>query len=581
MKFFTYKNKINHYVFIVTIILLFIILFSTSSVSAVTNTIYKFDDGTVNLDIQKHHDVVIEAIGKFVYSIAGYVENIVAKIFGKVIGTNTFPWADRILFNTIPFLDVNYISPSNGSLYLDYYGNKTLIGNVIQNIYYVVFTISILFFTVSIGIMALKLAISSIADEKAKYKQAIQNWIFAIILIFTSHYLISFIFFVNEKLVEVASNLLESNIEESGVVVKISPISLSNDEVKKVAKRAISEAFENIVSVTEFTNDNIVVDYGDKDGKSRKIHATISVDSKADHVWEVWNWGDSKFSINIDELEFKDDYYVLFCSYMASLTLNTDYMENFTGIHDYQALRAKYKTEWKSGGLGYLWSAGHRVQYAFEKITGWIGGNEVEKKAMQKIMSDAAILTLMSDEVIEDYNNKYGTDIAISSMDEAKTYYFLAYENSDNEVEYSLLDIGINIKLGTARTIGMIVGHFSNDESPAIKNENGVEVINGYLNAVLDVWANNNSVGAQRDLFTNLGKFFKNLAYGPYYNAKEEIEGFTSAQFNVIPALLYVIFVVQSIMYLISYVRRLFYIVILALFSPLVIVFDFVTKVTV
>ena len=136
MKFFTYKNKINHYVFIVTIILLFIILFSTSSVSAVTNTIYKFDDGTVNLDIQKHHDVVIEAIGKFVYSIAGYVENIVAKIFGKVIGTNTFPWADRILFNTIPFLDVNYISPSNGSLYLDYYGNKTLIGNVIQNIYY-------------------------------------------------------------------------------------------------------------------------------------------------------------------------------------------------------------------------------------------------------------------------------------------------------------------------------------------------------------------------------------------------------------------------------------------------------------
>ena len=80
-------------------------------------------------------------------------------------------------------------------------GTNTIFGSIIQNIYNTIFTISIAFFGVVVGIMALKLAISSIASEKAKYKQAITNWLLALILLFTAHYLISFIFFVNEKMV--------------------------------------------------------------------------------------------------------------------------------------------------------------------------------------------------------------------------------------------------------------------------------------------------------------------------------------------------------------------------------------------
>ena len=66
------------------------------------------------------------------------------------------------------------------------------------------------------------------------------------------------------------------------------------------------------------------------------------------------------------------------------------------------------------------------------------------------------------------------------------------------------------------------------------------------------------------NLLTDLALFFK------YYL-------FAGGQ--IIMAFLYAIFIVQSLMYLISYLKRLFYIVTLALFAPLIVVFDFVTKI--
>lgn len=56
--------------------------------------------------------------------------------------------------------------------------------------------------------MAIRIAISTIASEKAKYKEAIVHWATALILLFAMHYVISFVFYLNEQLVEVASSMV-------------------------------------------------------------------------------------------------------------------------------------------------------------------------------------------------------------------------------------------------------------------------------------------------------------------------------------------------------------------------------------
>ena len=56
------------------------------------------------------------------------------------------------------------------------------------------------------------------------------------------------------------------------------------------------------------------------------------------------------------------------------------------------------------------------------------------------------------------------------------------------------------------------------------------------------------------------------------------ITGWSPSKISVTGALLYTIFVFQSILYLFSYLKRFFYIVILAIFAPIIVLFDFLGK---
>ncbi len=84
------------------------------------------------------------------------------------------------------------------------------------------------------------------------------------------------------------------------------------------------------------------------------------------------------------------------------------------------------------------------------------------------------------------------------------------------------------------------------------------------------------------DLIANLGAFFKKAAFT--YNTKtnddgtEEITGWRASKISVTGALLYAIFVFQSCIYFLTYVKRLFYIIMLSMFGPLVVIYDFFLK---
>ena len=75
-------------------------------------------------------------------------------------------------------------------------------------------------------------------------------------------------------------------------------------------------------------------------------------------------------------------------------------------------------------------------------------------------------------------------------------------------------------------------------------------------------------------MIENLGEYFKRNSY------YVDIEGgkWSPTTFNVIPSILYCVFVLQSFMFLFSYIKRLLYVVILSMLGPVTVIYDYIAK---
>lgn len=153
-------------------------------------------------------DKLLNLLGHAFYGLGRAIQFLVTAVVKMLSSINQFPWADKVIFNGVSLLDVNFINPAKNSLFMDNSSKLTTIGTTVRNVYFTGLSISLGFLGIIVAVMAIRLAISSIGSEKAKYKEAIVHWATAIILIFGMHYLISFIFYMNEQLVEVASNIV-------------------------------------------------------------------------------------------------------------------------------------------------------------------------------------------------------------------------------------------------------------------------------------------------------------------------------------------------------------------------------------
>ncbi len=113
-----------------------------------------------------------------------------------------FPFPDQIVFNKIALLDPNFINPAEGSI-------SQMVGGLISKTYYSFFTLAITVFVIAAMVIGIKLAISSLAAEKAQYKKALNNWIIGIVLLFVIHYIMAGVFYLNEEIVKGVGNTTE------------------------------------------------------------------------------------------------------------------------------------------------------------------------------------------------------------------------------------------------------------------------------------------------------------------------------------------------------------------------------------
>ncbi len=204
-------------VIIIAVIIGIIIVPHFNYIFAAINENYSGTEVITSMNVTGDEDsnILTKAIFWLINTCASIGESLLTS-FAKVLasvgdgdtGAALMPWADAIIYNGVPALDVNFINPSAGSF-------SSIISDVIAKLYYTIFSISITFFTVAVLIMAIKLATTAIAAEKARYKETVADFVISLILIFSIHYFISFCFYLNESLVKVAFGIVDNQLSGS------------------------------------------------------------------------------------------------------------------------------------------------------------------------------------------------------------------------------------------------------------------------------------------------------------------------------------------------------------------------------
>ena len=136
-----------------------------SQYSDTSNTFESTEEDATSL-LSIFADVVLP----IVFPIVTAIESLVSFFMRILTGEYMFPWGDKIVFNTIPLLDVNFINPSEGSLFMGANQQFTVVGDIVRNVYFSILGICLVFLGVCVAITGIKLALSSNTHEKEKYK---------------------------------------------------------------------------------------------------------------------------------------------------------------------------------------------------------------------------------------------------------------------------------------------------------------------------------------------------------------------------------------------------------------------------
>ena len=591
---------------VVAIFLLFLVLFPFSvNVYAEVNQEYG-DNGSVqesDLDGKMKNNVLLDAIAQLIYALASWVEYLVGAAFQMLTGANMFPWADRVIFNTIPFLDVNFLNPASGSLFETTSGESTPLANIVVSIYSTVFTLAVAFLGVVVGLMAIKLAVSSLASEKAKYKEALMKFLFSIVALFGMHYAMAFIFYINESLVEMASTILTNNLE--GQTLAFDLIVDNDVRVDNFLEKQNGEG--GIPTILNFFGMNV--------NSSTPLGPTETVDFN-----EVKNFisDDTPVSTEIDGVAVEGASNKEIAGYLLA---NRTY--------------AEWRMADANGGKGRPW---YREVASFF----WTAEND-EKTSLGYLYADINLIRdLESIKIIEDMLNNSSTredfektrfyEVEIEKAKQSIEGYLEVEENKEEKELYDAIksiererEESGNANLKEREYNEALLNYYNfkyANVSPVDENNAGfisfkeqylstgvgvadfesvdtdvettvqqksdylwqhVQDTRSYYKLLVDASkifvTGEMSRNDPKTLISSMGQYFKDAAWSYETDDDGNIKGWYANKLTLQGAILYAIFVVQSIMFFFAYIKRFFYVVILALLAPVIVIYDFLGKV--
>lgn len=159
-------------------------------------------DSNINNPDKEINDDISELIDGLA-GIILYPAKILPLLLGKVIsyglgwfaGSGTLT-VDKILFNEVPYTDIDFFNFNSSE------PNVNLIRENVAIWYYSIRNIAAVALIIIAIYVGIRMAMATVASEKAKYSSMLVNWLTSLALLFVLHYIMILIINVNNKFVE-------------------------------------------------------------------------------------------------------------------------------------------------------------------------------------------------------------------------------------------------------------------------------------------------------------------------------------------------------------------------------------------
>lgn len=488
-------------------------------------------------------EIVSSIILPVVYPLFSTLAWVMQKVIYLFSGSNEFPWADNILFNRIAFLDVNFINPEPGSIFLSKSGSYTAIGNAVRNVYFSVLSISAGFLGIAVAFNSIKMILATIPSAKARYKEMINATLITMVLIFGMHYLISFIFYINEQLVQTASTMSEKVLSKEDVYEANQNI----DKAEDLKNEEIVTNFFNKCNVTSWWSPITWV----KSAGKALVNWIASVGDALKNLWDSF-WGED----NEDET----------LTFTAEEKRENGYYDGpdkvFPSKEDYIGY---FHNPNMVGENGINIAAFLLKDYRYrEAILSMVAGNDANKFSNsgfigwgRSCLNTVAWASGVVDTGLMGLENLYNSVIFIVSADGLRSYADLSTAAACEKRIQDAINSSNNAP----------------DENTALGYHMNSLYYQAYYRYVY-VGDDKKEIDENTSPIRNLGEYFRRNVY--YVDTEDG--DWSSTSFDVINCLLYCIFVLQSCMFLFSYIKRLLYVVVLSLLGPATVVFDYMKK---
>ena len=136
-------------------------------------------------------------------------------------GTINTVTPDQILFNRLAITDINFFQMNkfgsgSNTKSLESGSPVKSIREGIANWYYVLRTIAVITLLCILVYIGIRMAMSTVAEEKAMYKKWLGNWVVSMALVFVLHYLILVVINVNNGFVDILYGIKQDTLTQDG-----------------------------------------------------------------------------------------------------------------------------------------------------------------------------------------------------------------------------------------------------------------------------------------------------------------------------------------------------------------------------
>lgn len=170
--------------------------------------------------------IKIQVVG-WVGIAAKVINNVVVKIEGGLKTTeNGLIDISDIIFNRIPILDIDFFNfKKAGGKIIDSSSIIYKLRKTISQWYYALFIVCAIGLLLTLIYIGIRMAISTIAERKAKYKSMLQNWILSVVILFTLHFFMVAVIYINQSILDImaiaSGDLANLDTELFGMIMQL------------------------------------------------------------------------------------------------------------------------------------------------------------------------------------------------------------------------------------------------------------------------------------------------------------------------------------------------------------------------